>query len=60
MFPITQNEDDIFDMKASQENRKILSHIIHFVLTDARSNIEQFSMFDNEQKLLLERFDNSL
>ena len=38
---ITQEEDDIFDMKAEQDKDKFLSQIIHWVVTDARPNIEQ-------------------
>ena len=54
---ITQEKDDIFDMKADKEKDKFWIQIIHWVVTDARPNIEQISTFDYEQKLLWARFE---
>ena len=46
---ITQDEDDIVDIKAEQEKDKFLSQIKHWVVTDARRNIKQISTFDYEE-----------
>ena len=54
---ITQEEDNIIDIKAEQEKDKFLSQIIHWVVNDARPNIEQISTFDYEDKLLWARFE---
>ena len=44
-------------MKAEQEKVKFLSQIIHWVVNDARPNIEQISKFDYEEKLLWAIFE---
>ena len=53
---VTQEENDIFDMKAKQEIDQFISQIIYWVVTDARLNIEQISTFDYKVKLLWARF----
>ena len=54
---ITQEEDNIYNMKAEQEKDKFLSRIIHWVVNDARPNIEQISTFVYEGKLLWAKFE---
>ena len=51
---ITQEEDDIFDMKVEKVKYKFLRQIIQCVGTNTRHNIEQMSTFDYKKKLLWE------
>lgn len=50
-------ENDTFNMKSEQKQNKIFSQINVWVVTGARSNIDQISTFDFK-KLLWAKFDN--
>ena len=52
---ITQEKDDIFDMKAEKVINRFVRQIIQWFCTDTRPNIKQISTFDYEEMLLWAR-----